>query len=227
MGKHPIHSRSLPARLSRQERAGLITVWMSPFASSGRLSPLLRRAEKSQIRLSFPAGGDQSQSLPSAPYTSGPAESGLQATLPLDALLAGARLTLDGTLAGSRLRDPVTDRPRLMDDVPSRKLTADLRHDVPQLKSSWGLTYAVAVRGEVFFTAERLSWRDDAIWGAYVETTALSGFKTTLKATAINGLDFHRRRRFFDLDRVGAYLGEERREQRLGATFSLTLAKAF
>jgi hypothetical protein len=151
----------------------------------------------------------------------------MQATLPLDALLAGARLTLDGTLAGSRLRDPVTDRPRVMDDVPRRKLTADFRHDVPRLKSSWGLTYAVAVRGEVFFTAERLSWRDDAIWGAYVETTALAGFKTTLKATAINGLEFHRRRLFFNPDRAGAYLGQERREQRLGATFSLTLAKAF
>jgi hypothetical protein len=151
----------------------------------------------------------------------------MQATLPLEALLAGARLTLDGTLAGSRLRDPVTGRPRVMDDVPRRKLTADLRHDVPRLKSSWGLTYALAVRGEVFFTAESLSWRDDSIWGAYVETTALAGFKTTLRATAINGLDFHRRRRFFSPDRAGEYAGQERREQRLGATVSLMLAKAF
>lgn len=151
----------------------------------------------------------------------------MQATLPLDALLAGAQMTLDGTLVGSRLRDPVTDRPRVMDDVPRRKLTADLRHDVPRLKSSWGVTYALAVRGEVFFTAEHLSWRDDAAWGAYVETLALAGSKTTLKATAINGLDFHRRRRFFSPDRAGEYAGQERREQRLGATVSLMLAKAF
>ncbi|MET0249499.1 MAG: hypothetical protein ABW164_07200 [Sphingobium sp.] len=62
--------------------------------------------------------------------------------------------------------------------------------------------------------------------GTYLETAALAGFKTMLKAASINGLDFHRRCRFFSPDRAGAYVGQERRELRLGAAVSLMQAKA-
>ncbi|MFC3443677.1 TonB-dependent receptor plug domain-containing protein [Sphingobium rhizovicinum] len=149
-----------------------------------------------------------------------------QATLPLDAAIRGARLTLDGTLRGSRLRDRVTGRIRTMDDIPSRSLTAEFRHDVPALRSSWGVTYTAAERGHVYYISERLTWRDDALWGAYVETTALAGFKTTLKASAINGQDTHRLRRFYTPSRAGMASGQEQRDQWQGAILSLTLARA-
>lgn len=149
-----------------------------------------------------------------------------QATLPLDAAIRGARLTLDGTLRGSRFRDPVTGNIRKMDDIPPRSLTAEFRHDVPALRSSWGVNYTAAERASVYYTGELLTWRDDALWGAYVETTALAGFKTTLKASAINGQDMHRLRRFYTPSRAGLASGLEQRDQWQGAILSLTLARA-
>jgi hypothetical protein len=149
-----------------------------------------------------------------------------QATLPLDALLRGARLTLDGTVRGSRLADPVTGDHRPMDDLSPRSLTVEFRHDVPHLRSSWGLNYTAPERGDVYYTGERLGWREDAQWGAYIETTALAGFKTTLKASAVNGNDTHRLRRFYSPSRAGGYSGLERRDQRQGAVLSISFARA-
>ncbi|NWK94379.1 hypothetical protein DM806_01490 [Sphingobium lactosutens] len=149
-----------------------------------------------------------------------------QATLPLDAAMRGARLTLDGTVRGSHFHDPVTGGARDMDDISPRSLTAEFRHDVPALRSSWGINYSAAERGAVYYTGERLIWHDDALWGAYVETTAFTGFKTTLKASAINGQDTHRLRRFYTPSRSGIASGLERRDQWQGAVISLTLARA-
>lgn len=148
-----------------------------------------------------------------------------QATLPLDAVLRGARLTLDGTLRGSKFLDPVTRRERGMDDVVPRSLTAEFRHDVPKLRSSWGVNYTAAEKGDVFYTGEILSWREDPLWGAYVETTALAGFKLTVKASALNGQDIHRLRRFYRPSRAGIYAGLEQRDQWQGAILSVTLAR--
>lgn len=149
-----------------------------------------------------------------------------QGTLPLDAALKGARLTLDGTWRGSRLRDPVTGRNRVMDDISPRSITAEFRHDVPAFKSSWGVNWTAAVHGDVFYTGEVLRWRDHALWGAYVETTAIAGFKTTLTVKAINGQDFSRLRRFYSPSRAGSFSGSEQRAQREGAIVSLSLARS-
>ncbi|MGF7156038.1 hypothetical protein GGR40_003833 [Novosphingobium gossypii] len=65
-------------------------------------------------------------------------------------------------------------------------LTMEFRHDIPQLKSSWGVTWTAPEEAQVFYTGEILHWRDHALWGAYVEPTALAGFKATLRATAFN-----------------------------------------
>ncbi|KMS56628.1 hypothetical protein V474_14180 [Novosphingobium barchaimii LL02] len=150
-----------------------------------------------------------------------------QGTVPLDKALKGARLTVDGTWRGSRLRDPVTGRSRAMDDIPALSLTAEFRHDVPALKSSWGINWTAAEQADVFYTSEVLRWRDHALWGAYVETTAFAGFKTTLTAKAINGQDDARRRRFFAPSRAGTLTGSEWRNQQHGAIVSLALARTF
>ncbi|WP_395337171.1 TonB-dependent receptor [Novosphingobium sp. BL-8H] len=149
-----------------------------------------------------------------------------QGTLPLEAILRGARLTVDATLRGSHMRDQVTGDERHMDDVLPRSLTAEFRHDVPALKSSWGVTYTAAEYADVFYTAEKLRWRDGQSWGGYVETTALPGFKTTLAVSALGGQDFYRLRRFYAPSRAGLYTGSEERRRRQGATATLTLAKA-
>lgn len=149
-----------------------------------------------------------------------------QGTLPLEAVLRGARLTVDAALRRSRMRDPVTGEDRRMDDVLPRSITAELRHDLPALRSSWGVTYTAAEYADVFYTAERLRWRDGQSWGGYVETTALPGFKTTLAVSALGGQDFYRMRRFYAPSRAGAPTGSEERRRRQGASVTLTLARA-
>lgn len=149
-----------------------------------------------------------------------------QATLPLHAILRGAQLTLDGTLRGSAMRDPLTAGRRSMDDIAPRSLTAGFRHDLPRWRSSWGIDYEAAERADIFYNGEILTARSDAIWGAYVETSALAGFKATLRATGLSGQDTHRLRRFYRPSRTGVYAGLEQRGQKQGATVSLTLARA-
>lgn len=150
-----------------------------------------------------------------------------QGTLPLDTVLKGARMTVDGTWRGSRMRDPVTGEDRVMDDIAPRSLTAEFRHDVPALRSSWGVNWTAAEQADVFYTGEVLRWRDDALWGAYVETTAFAGFKTTLTAKGINGQDNARWRRFYAPSRAGTFSGSEQRRQKQGAIVSLAVARAF
>jgi hypothetical protein len=150
-----------------------------------------------------------------------------QGTLPLDMALKGARLTVDGTWRSSRMRDPVTGGHRAMDDISKRLLTAEFRHDLPALKSSWGVNWTAAEQATVFYTSEVLRWRDQALWGAYIETTAFAGFKTTLTAKAINGQDNGRWRRFYAQSRAGVDSGSEQRTQKQGAIVSLNLGRAF
>jgi hypothetical protein len=151
----------------------------------------------------------------------------VQGTLPLETLLKGARVTADGTWRGSRIHDPITGRHRVMDDIAARSLTAEFRHDVPALKSSWGVNWTAAEQGDVFYTSEILRWRDRALWGAYVETTAFAGFKTTLTAKAINGKENSRWRGFYTPSRAGTTSGSEQRTQQQGGVVSLALARAF
>jgi hypothetical protein len=150
-----------------------------------------------------------------------------QGTLPLSAILKGARLTADGTWRRSRMHDAITGRNRAMDDIAAQSLTAEFRHDVPALKSSWGINWTAAEQAKVFYTSEVLRWRDHALWGAYIETTALAGFKTTLRAKAINGQDNARWRRFYTSNRAGSVSASEQRTQQQGAVVSLALARTF
>lgn len=151
----------------------------------------------------------------------------LQGTLPLDMALKGARLTVDGKWRGSRLRDPMTGGRRPMDDIAAQTLTTEFRHDVPALRSSWGVTWTAPEQARVYYTGEVLRWHDRAIWGAYIETTALVGFKTTLRAKAFNGADNYRIRQFYNPSRAGAFGGRERRDQQSGGVVSFTMARTF
>ncbi len=146
--------------------------------------------------------------------------------LPLNALLRGARLTFEGSLRGSRLRDLVTGAYRPMDSIAPRSLTAEVRHDLPTLRSSWGVNATASERTEVYYNGELLSARSRATFGAYLETTRFAGMKATLKATGLGGEHSYRLRRFYAPSRMGAYTGSETRDQRQGAVLSLTLARA-
>ncbi|WP_141249537.1 hypothetical protein [Sphingobium sp. D43FB] len=149
-----------------------------------------------------------------------------KATLPLHSLLKGARITVSGTLRDSRFRDPLTGEARAMDDLPSTSFEAEFRHDLPRLRSSWGFSYESAQEAEIFYTGERLFWRERPVWDVFVETMAVPGFKTTLRASAVTGDNSDRLRSFFNPNRAGDYSGKETRKQTQGATVSLTLSRA-
>ncbi|MCW2389641.1 hypothetical protein M2333_002687 [Sphingobium sp. B11D3B] len=148
------------------------------------------------------------------------------ATLPLHRLLDGARIAVSATLRASRFRDPLTGVVRPMDDLPSTSLEAEFRHDLPRLRSSWGFSYEAAQEAEIFYTGERLVWRERPVWNMFFETTALPGFKTILRASAVTGDDSDRLRSFYTPNRSGAYFGQERRTQTQGATVALTLSRS-
>lgn len=106
-------------------------------------------------------------------------------------------------------------------------VTAEMRHDVPRLKSSWGVTYTAAEHGATWYADEVLQWHDHATWGAYLETTLIPGVKTTLNGKAVFGALGDRLRRFYSPTRTGADNGLEARRQRQGGVVSLVIAKSF
>lgn len=149
-----------------------------------------------------------------------------QASLPLTAVLPGARLTLDGTLRKTRLRDPITARNRRIDDLAPQVLTSEFRHDLPHLQTSWGVSYTLSSRYDYYYVDEHLTSRGGDEWGAYVETTALAGVKLSLKASAIGGIHSHRLRRFHTPTRAGAPSGIDARTMREGGSLTLVLSRA-
>ncbi|WP_159830449.1 TonB-dependent siderophore receptor [Novosphingobium sp. TCA1] len=147
-----------------------------------------------------------------------------QASLPLTALLPGARLTLDGTLRKTSLRDPITGRNRRIDDMAPRSFTGEFRHDLPRLRTSWGVSYTLSERYDIYYVDEHLTERSGDEWSAYVETTALAGVKITLKASA--GIDSTRLRSFYRPSRANPLTGTDARTMRDGSTVTLVLSRA-
>jgi hypothetical protein len=146
-----------------------------------------------------------------------------QATLPLTALLSGALLKLDGTVRGSHVPDPITGRVRPIDSLPHGLLSAELRHDLPALRSAWGVRYEASEMLRTWYLSEEAYARTRPIWTAYIETTALAGVKAVLTVEGLTGQDSFRLRRFYQPTRAGAFHSVERRELMQGSAISLTL----
>jgi hypothetical protein len=50
-----------------------------------------------------------------------------------------------------------------MDEIAAQSLTTEFRHDMPKLKSSWGVTWTAPEEARVFYTGEVLLARDRAL----------------------------------------------------------------
>jgi hypothetical protein len=149
-----------------------------------------------------------------------------QATVPLKALLAGAQAKFDGTLRTSRIVDPITGAKRRIDALSDSTFSAEFRHDIPAARLAWGIRQASAQTVRYHFVDEYLRSRQRSVWSAYVETTALAGFKAVLTVEGIGGRESRRRRLFYAPDRQGALAGSEDRRLREGASVSLTLTRS-
>lgn len=150
----------------------------------------------------------------------------VQATLPLDLLLADARLTVDATVQRSRLRDPLSGRPRRLSGLVQRDLTLAFRHDWRRLRSSWGVDLVAPRREFTFFVDEIQVVRTSERLAVYAETSQVEGVRITLRASAITGEDEFRRRDFFDQPGSGAATGSQFRRRGRGARLVLSVVRS-
>ncbi len=148
-------------------------------------------------------------------------------TLPLDALLAAARLSLDGQVLRSDFDDPLTGTARELSRVYSPLINAEFRHDPQNLGFSWGLTWRSANEGTVFRTGEIDLLRTEDVFGAFIETGTFGNFKTRLGLRNIGDQRASRNRQFFQPDRSGELVRTEDRRQRSPIFVTLTLSGSF
>ena len=149
------------------------------------------------------------------------------ATMPLDRLLPGARLTLDGEVVDSRFDDPLTGEVRPLSDVNSPDVELEFRHDPPGRRFAWGVTWQSDEEGTLYLVDEIDSSRTRDYFGAFVETTALRGLRARLAVRNADTLRERRQRRFFDPDRSGELSRVEDRFIKSPAFVTLTLSGSF
>lgn len=147
------------------------------------------------------------------------------ATVPLAPLLKGASLKLEGGLTHSTLKDPLTGRRREINGAFPGHGTVEFRHDLPRWRSAWGVIYEAGNQERFFYPGETLVWRNDAIWQAYAETTAMAPYKVKLLVWAADGERTVRERRLFDTQ--GRLTTIDRLDRQRGAYGMLTISRAF
>lgn len=148
-------------------------------------------------------------------------------TLPLDRLLAAARLTIDGQVLDSRFDDPLIDASRPLSRVYSPIVNAEFRHDPAALGFSWGLTWKAANEGDVYRVGEIDRLRTENVFGAFIETGAFGSLKTRLALRNIGEQRASRDRRFFQPDRGGELFRTEDRQQRSPLFITLTFSGSY
>jgi hypothetical protein len=148
-------------------------------------------------------------------------------TLPLDALLAAARVSVSGQLLDSSFDDPLIASTRRLSRIYTPDINAEFRHDPAGVGVSWGLTWTAANEGDVYRVAEIDRLRTADGFGAFIETGAFGAFKTRLGLRNIGDQRASRGRRFCQLDRAGDLLRTEDRQQRSPMFVTRTVSASF
>lgn len=135
-------------------------------------------------------------------------------TLPLRAILPGARLTIENTLWDTAVVDPVTGQTREFSGRPEITFNADFRQDINSWDLAWGFSYFKQSQAQTFRFNEIDTYEEGPWVDVFVESTAIEGVR--LRLTAANVLDgeIRRQRNFFTPDRAGSFdrLDERQRE---------------
>ena len=148
-------------------------------------------------------------------------------TLPLDTVLAGARLKVNGETVETRFDDPLTGVRRPLSNVWTPDVSVEFRHDPPGVSFAWGLTWEAAESGETYLVNEINRENEQAEFGGFIETTAFAGLKTRL---ALRNADVYRSvrlRSFFSPDRSGELVRTEERRIRSPTFVTLTVSGGF
>jgi hypothetical protein len=147
--------------------------------------------------------------------------------VPLESLLPGGTVSVEGTWSDSSVRDPLTGRDREIGDSVGKSVQVELRQDLNVAKVAWGLTYLAMEPNTNYRIDEIDSFRELQRIDAFIETTAIVGYK--LKLIAYNSLSDteDRQRRFYSPDRRGALALTESAHFRPGTWWLLTLSSSF
>ncbi|MBC8025386.1 MAG: TonB-dependent receptor [Steroidobacteraceae bacterium] len=147
--------------------------------------------------------------------------------VPLKPVLPGGTLSINGTWSDSSVRDPLTGRNREIGDSVAERIEVELRQDLNAAKVAWGLTYVASTADTDYRIDEIDSFRELQRIDAFVETTAIQGFK--LKLIAYNALSDteERQRLFYAPDRRGVLASSEVGNFRPGTWWLLTLSSSF
>jgi len=147
--------------------------------------------------------------------------------VPLKPLLPGGTLSVNGTWSDSSVRDPLTGGNREIGDSVAEQVEAELRQDLNAAKVAWGLTYVASTGNTNYRIDEIDSFRELQRVDAFIETTAIEGFK--LKLIAYNALSDteERQRLFYAPDRRGVLASSEAGNFRPGTWWLLTLSSSF
>jgi hypothetical protein len=147
--------------------------------------------------------------------------------VPLKPVLPGGTVSINGMWSDSSVRDPLTGRDREIGDSVARSVEVELRQDLNAWNVAWGLTYIAKDPNTNYRIDVIDSFKETQRVDAFVETTAIEGFK--LKLLAYNALsDTEQRwRTFYAPDRSGVLSLAESANFRPGTWWLLTLSSSF
>lgn len=148
-------------------------------------------------------------------------------TAPLGRWLPGATIKANGEALTSVFLDPLTGRERDVTGLRTPIVSAEFRRDQPGGRWSWGATYEGGTRSEDIYLDEVDSAENSPRLGAFVETAAFTGLKTTLTLRSLATERYIRTRQLFRPDRAGVLDRVEERRSARGAFLNLTVSGRF
>lgn len=139
----------------------------------------------------------------------------LDATLPLDAALPGARLTVEGYLRQSEVTDPLTGETRSISRRPESSVEVSFRHDIESMDFAWSASLSKDGESRAYQADEVDTSENGLRLSAFVETSALpNSMRVRLSLEDIVQSESQRTRRFSVPDRLGLPDGRELRGAR-------------
>ena len=118
-------------------------------------------------------------------------------TLPLTAILPGARLTFDGVLWKTAVTDPVTHQRRSVSGRADAALSGEFRQDFSDRHFSWGVNFQKTSEQETLRHNETDVSEEGPYIDLFAETTAIQGLRIRASANDIFNAPIRRARRFF------------------------------
>ncbi|MBO6505961.1 MAG: TonB-dependent receptor plug domain-containing protein [Kordiimonadaceae bacterium] len=148
-------------------------------------------------------------------------------SIPLSPVVPGGLLEVEADFRESTFRDPLSGTRRDISNVSSPTVLVEFRQDLPDKKLAWGVSYRAAQERRFFFADEISFTREGENWRAFLQSTHIKGWRTTLEVRDIGGQNFFRERAFFDPSRAADTSGSEVIDRNRGAFVSLTIAGQF